>query len=622
MNKGLKILVLLFSSAAVFAQTSDRLQKSQQDSALAATQEQGKALIEQADSVHLADSLEQSRLMQEIEELKASDARKKEALQKRLDSLKLAQEERDQRIKKQVDSLRANTKGVPVIVFRDTLFYIYSKLGPFSPTDRAESIRAKLEKLADTRQFSEEKLIVFPGEESYDIMHGEIIIVSITDRDAFWLDKPRQKVADDYVSIIKESVQKHYKSTSLSRKLMRTGLILLVILVLILAIIYLNKGFSRLVLWLAKKSDKYLKGIKIRNYEFLSAERELQVVKWLLDVLKWALILFLVSISLPLIFSIIPATEGVTKRLIGYIVTPLKNMFFGFIGYIPEIITIIVIIVVARYVVRFLYFLSREIETGKLQFPGFYPDWAMPTYNLLRVFIYAFAFIVIFPYLPGSSSPAFQGVSVFLGLLISLGSSSAISNIIAGLVITYMRAFKIGDRIRIGETTGDVLEKTMLVTRVRTIKNEDIAIPNSAILSGHTINYSSSAKNLGLILNSTVTIGYDVPWKQVHELLINAALKSELIKKEPKPFVLQTSLDDFYVSYQINAYTENPEKMAVIYSELHANIQDAFNEAGVEIMSPHYRAERDGNQMAIPARYLPKDYEAPSFRVKNSPNEK
>lgn len=198
-----------------------------------------------------------------------------------------------------------------------------------------------------------------------------------------------------------------------------------------------------------------------------------------------------------------------------------------------------------------------------------------------------------------------------------MGSSSAISNAVAGLVITYMRPFKVGDRIKIGEVAGDVIEKSLLVTRIRTIKNEDITLPNSTVLSGHTINYTTAAQELGLILHTSVTIGYDVPWKQVHELLLKAALATEGIMKDEKhkPFVLQTSLDDFYVAYQLNAYTNESNRMAAIYSGLHQNIQDQFNEAGVEILSPHYRAARDGNMTTIPANYLPKDYTPPSFSI-------
>ena len=227
-----------------------------------------------------------------------------------------------------------------------------------------------------------------------------------------------------------------------------------------------------------------------------------------------------------------------------------------------------------------------------------------------------FMIVVIFPYLPGSDSPVFQGVSVFLGFLFTFGSAGSLSNIIAGLVLTYMRLFKMGDRVKIGSISGDVIEKNMLVTRVRTTKNEIISIPNATVMNSHTINYSSDAPEKGLIMHSTITIGYDIPWRKMEEVLIKAALKTPLLLEDPAPFVLQTSLDDFYVSYQINAYTREPNKQATIYSNLHANIQDFCNEAGIEIMSPHYRAARDGNQSTIPADQLPKDYKAPSFMFK------
>jgi small-conductance mechanosensitive channel len=180
-----------------------------------------------------------------------------------------------------------------------------------------------------------------------------------------------------------------------------------------------------------------------------------------------------------------------------------------------------------------------------------------------------------------------------------------------------MRLFKLGDRVKIGEVIGDVIEKSLLVTRIRTIKNEIISIPNTTVMSSHTVNYSSDSKEKGLILNTTVTIGYDVPWKNMHQALLDAADRTDLILKEPEPFVLQTSLDDFYVSYQINAFTNEANLQAVIYSQLHANIQDCCNEAGIEILSPHYRAGRDGNHTTIPENYLDKDYVAPSFRIKN-----
>nr|WP_245897217.1 mechanosensitive ion channel domain-containing protein [Hymenobacter nivis] len=192
----------------------------------------------------------------------------------------------------------------------------------------------------------------------------------------------------------------------------------------------------------------------------------------------------------------------------------------------------------------------------------------------------------------GSDSPVFQGVSVLLGFIISFGSTSAIGNVIAGIVITYMRPCRVGDRVKIGAVTGDVLEKTLLVTRLRTIKNEDVTIPNSNILSGHTVNYTAAASHDGLILHTTITIGYNVPWPQVHAHLLAAARATEDVEATPVPFVLQTSLDDFYVAYQLNAYTRLPHRQAGLYSLLYQHIQDEFARVGIKIMSPRCCATR------------------------------
>jgi small-conductance mechanosensitive channel len=246
-------------------------------------------------------------------------------------------------------------------------------------------------------------------------------------------------------------------------------------------------------------------------------------------------------------------------------------------------------------VIRFTRFLFREVERGSITLPGFYAEWADPTFKLVRFALIAFAFVAAFPYLPGSQLPAFRGISVMLGLMLSLGSSSVISHLMAGLVLTYLQGFKIGDRVQIGDAVGDVVEKTLLVTRVRTVKNELIAIPNGLVMAKHIINYSQQARNGGLILHTTLTIGYDTPWRQVHALLKEAALATDGVLADPAPFVLQTALNDFHVSYQLNAHTDRPAEMAATYSRLHQNIQDRFNQAGVEIMSPYYAALRDGN---------------------------
>ncbi|MDP2302572.1 MAG: mechanosensitive ion channel family protein [Ignavibacteria bacterium] len=381
----------------------------------------------------------------------------------------------------------------------------------------------------------------------------------------------------------------------------------------------LLKGINSLTVHMLKRirvwKGSLIRGISIKKVNIVSEERIINSLFVLLKTIRNVINILIVYFYITVVFSLYEFTQNWASTLISYLVDPFISVIKSMVEFLPSLVFIVVIIIVTRYIIKFIRFIFSEIEKGNLEIPRFLPDWSMPTFKIFRFLIIVFAVIIIYPHLPGSSSKAFEGVSVMLGILLSLASASAISNIVSGTVLTYMNAFKLGDRVKIADTVGDIIEKTLLVTRVRTAKNVEITIPNSIILSNHLINFSKSQTENKLILHTTVTIGYDVPWKQVHQLLIDAALNTEGIFKEISPFVLQTSLDDFYVSYELNAYTDSPNRMAFIYSELHENTQDKFNEAGVEIMSPHYGAHRDGNQSAIPSDYLPKDYKVPSFQI-------
>jgi small-conductance mechanosensitive channel len=292
-----------------------------------------------------------------------------------------------------------------------------------------------------------------------------------------------------------------------------------------------------------------------------------------------------------------------------------EQVFSAFIDYMPSLLNIVIIVVVARFILKAVRGLFEQIAANRLTITNFHPDWALPTYSLVRFFVIAIAAVMVFPYLPGSGSAGFKGVATFVALAISFGGAPAIANIIAGIILTYMRPFGLGDRVKIADAVGDIMAKNLLLVRLRTIKNVAISIPNSLVLANHIINYSTNAKDAGVILHTSVTIGYDAPWKTVHELLIRAATRVDGLLAEPPPYVLQTSLDDFYVAYEINAYTRRPNEMAILYSRLHEEIQNSFNEGGVEILSPHYGAMRDGNAMGVPSEYLPKDYKAPGFTI-------
>lgn len=560
------------------------------------------------------DSIKKSQLEEELLSLKTTDNLKKQNLLQQLEDLKNEETNRLALKRKQIELLKGSAKGYPVIgTFSDTLFLLYNRLGSFSAQDRAEAVTNRLRVLEGDYNFEPKSLKIINSETNTDIISGEKIIFSVSENDAIWNDTTPEELAEEYRSRIVANFEKHKEATSLPVLLKEIGLALLVILLFSALIYFAGKFFN----WTASKIEsnekQAIKEIKLKDYTLLDARRQLNALLMVNKVVKWFIILILIYIALPILFGIFPWTKNFAEVLFGYILNPLRKITSGIWNYLPNLITIIVIVIFFRYVMKGIHFLKDEIKNENLKFPGFYPDWANPTFQIVRVLVYAFMIVVIFPYLPGSDSPIFKGVSVFLGFLFTFGSAGSLANVIAGLVLTYMRLFKIGDRVKIGDVFGDVIEKSLLVTRVRTAHNEIISIPNSTVMSSHTINYSSDTVETGLILHTTVTIGYDVPWSEVHNALLEAANRTEKLLKDPKPFVLQTSLEDFYVGYEINGYTKFANQQGSIYSDLHTNIQNCFNEAGIEIMSPHYRAGRDGSQTTIPNNYLPKDYKAPPF---------
>ena len=613
--KGIILMVVLFMvNGTVFAQADSS--DTNKDSLNAAMLKEYNKKINEINQQRLIDSMQQVKLEQELSSLKTTDNLRKEELQKQIQEIKDKEAKRMLQKKARIDSMRLTVKGYPVEgFFEDTLFLIYSRSGGFSAKDRAEAISKRIKNVAKAPGFKADSLQLSEGESMVEIVYGESILMSISDNDAIWNNMSKQELAKKNLQIISQAIQKYKNEISPVTLAKEIALALVVLLVMGVIIYFVIKFFKWGEVKIQQQEGKGIKGLKIRNYTLLDSTKEVSFVLKINTFLKWLVIVLIIYVALPILFGIFPWTENFAHTLFGYILNPVKRIASALWSYMPNLITIIVIVFLFRYVLNFLYYLRIEIEKGKLHLPGFYADWANPTYQIIRVLIIAFMLVVIFPYLPGSDSPIFKGVSVFLGFLFTFGSAGSLSNIISGLVLTYMRLFKIGDRVKIADVTGDVIEKSLLVTRIRTTKNEIISIPNSTIMNSPTINYSSDAADKGLIMYTTVTIGYDVPWRDMHQALIDAALRCDLVLKEPAPFILQTSLDDFYVSYQINLYTREANRQAFIYSELHKHIQDVCNERGIEIMSPHYRSERDGNFSTIPASYLPKDYKAPGFNL-------
>ncbi len=578
--------------------------------------------------VHTEASLQQQKEQQQIDSIIGA------ALQKQLDQTAAGSDERRKledslaglarkdaarkaAQKAALDSLRQKAVAHPVTLEGDTLFQLYTRIGSFTVAERAEAVSRRLQRLYDDPFFSPDSLRLVPNQNSFDLVYrGDNIIMTVTEFDGLWFEKDPQTLAGDYLAVIRKEVAEIRAENSLLNILKRAGYVVLILLGVGLIIHGINRFFRFISGKLATRQERYFKGLQFKSLALFTPDQHYGAFLRILGVLRVLVILIALYLALPLLFGLFPKTKPIADTLLHWILSPVRSVVHGILAFLPNLFTIAIIVIATHYLLKGIKYFTNAIAEGNLQISGFYPDWALPTFNIVRFLVYAFMVVIIFPYLPGSQSPAFQGVSVFLGILLSLGSSSAIANIVAGLVITYMRPFRIGDRVKIGDVAGDVIEKTLLVTRIRNAQNEDITVPNATILSSHTVNYSTHAATDGLILHTTVTIGYDVPWKQVHEALIAAALRTTDVLAEPEPFVFQTGLEDFYVAYELNAYTRKANGLGGIYSELHQHIQDCCNEAGIEIMSPHYGALRDGSASTIPEGYQPPGYEPPPFNVK------
>jgi small-conductance mechanosensitive channel len=515
--------------------------------------------------------------------------------------------------------------GFPVMLDGKTLFFIRRGVSSFSAEERANTITRRIERIAQNDSIPIENLTIeqIPDDNSLYLSIDQEVILTVTERDAKAYRSTPEVLAQQALQKIQVAIAQYRqdrKPEQLLKNIIYTVIATFSFLIISFAVIKIS---GKLFPFIRRLIESLTPGIQIGNIEIVSSSK---ISFFWLRVLRMIrlFILFLLTFNYAtFVLRLFPWTRVFGESILGYFSRSLELVLSSIGKYLPNAFIIAIIIFVTYYLIRLIKPFFTAIERGNLVIPGFYTDWAKPTYNLLLVIIIALAAIVAFPYLPGFDSPAFRGVSVFLGLLLSLGSTSAIANVIGGIILIYTRAFRIGDHIQVGDVIGDLIEKNFLVIRICTPTNKIITIPNSSLLSSNVINFSISSRELNrnLIIQTTITLGYDLPWRKAHKTLIEAALETEHILKEPAPFVLQTSLDNFYISYQLNAYTNQPNLMVIIYSELHQNIQDKCNEAGIEILSPSYTSLRDGNTTTIPENYLPSDYAAPPFRVQSSDNQ-
>jgi small-conductance mechanosensitive channel len=501
----------------------------------------------------------------------------------------------------------ADAQTAAVIIDGESLFQLRG-VTSFPAKKRAEEVRARIIELARDETFTLDDLSISDDQDYSSILVGERIIVRVFDVDAELENLQRPLITQVYLARIKQAIAK-FRTDRSAPVLMQRALYALGATALLLALLW---GVRRMFRWLLKWSEENVQQsveqLASKSHQLIQAGPIWTLISGLFRLLRAAVYLLLAYFYLNSVLGFFPWSRPVAKVLFRLIVDPLASLWLGFLNALPSLAFLVVLWIVIRYLLKLIRAFFRGVGRGRIKLEGFDPDWATPTYKIVRVIVIAFALVIAYPYIPGSDSAAFKGVTVFAGVLLSLGSSSFIANSIAGLSMTYRAAFGEGDRIKVGDVVGTVEEIKLMVTKVRTPKNEQVVIPNSSILNDNVTNYSHMARRGGVILHTVVGIGYDTPWRQVEALLLMATERTEGLLKDPPPFVLQQSLGDFAVNYELNAHCKDEHRMPALYSALHANIQDVFNEHGVQIMSPAYEADPAGPKIVPPEKW----YEAPA----------
>ncbi len=486
-----------------------------------------------------------------------------------------------------IGRIEARINTAPVEIDGNTLFRVRGATSLPAAT-RAANISGRIEAIAADPTIPLTSLRVSEADGLSWIMAGDRPVMTVTEADARLEQLSRQELAIAHLTRLRLTISEYREARKPAavREHLRDTLMAGLLAALAMAVVLvLNFWSGRLISRvLERRAGAVQKSI-------VKAERIHDAVRQVRHFITGALLLIILFQFASFALGRFPGTRYLANHLVSLVVDPLRVIGQGALEQLPNVVFLAVLTVVFRIALRVFRALFEAVERGTLRLPGFEADWAVPTYKIVRFAWIAFGVVVAYPYLPGSRSEAFKGVTIFVGVLFSLGSSSAIANVIAGYLLIYRRAFRIGDRVKIGETIGDVTDSRLQVTRLRSLKNEEVVIPNSTILNSEVTNYTALARTQGLILHTMVGIGYETPWRQVEAMLLLAAERTPGILRTPAPFVLQRALADYSVNYEINVFTDRADLLLELYHELHRRVLDVFNEYGVQIMTPSYMAD-------------------------------
>jgi len=484
---------------------------------------------------------------------------------------------------------------------------IRSATGAQTPAEVAVRGSLRLRKLAENLAVEPEHLEVRedPPYALIGLQHpggGFTPQMAVDDRAALAFGTSRQELAERYRDQMRAAIRQYRSSHTLGAWIRSTALATVVLGVYLLWLRIQTMLQRRLGRWILQGHSPLLAGLRIGNTTVLDRGQERAVLLRLLRLLHWGLLLLASYLLIPLLLGLFPPTQMIAEGLRGHLRGVLIHLFDGAVAAIPNLLTIALILLLTRGLMRACVDWFGAIERGQLQISGFYPEWARPTGRLVAATMMLAGLVVAYPYIPGSGSRAFQGAGLFVGLLAALGSSAVATNVISGVMLIYTRAFQEGDRVEINGVTGVVQDRNLLVTRIQTPRNELVSLPNAMVISTPVLNFSYSGREgpWPVTISTTITIGYDVPWRQVHHLMLEAARAVPGIAEQPAPKVLQTALNDFHISYEIDASLRDVSLYRETLSELLASLQDRFAAAGVEILSPAYQANRESDSSTVP----------------------
>ena len=477
--------------------------------------------------------------------------------------------------------------GATLHVANRKVFTFRATVAGSSPAERLSTAQARLEQLPTRGPLDpvEVRPVQLGSERGTAVLVGSRLLLTVAEADVdLQAGETTDAVARQAAQVLTEALGAEREQRSV-RLLVRSLIRSLVATVIAAAVVLLFVRARRAAhLGVARISQH--QGLRLWGVDFGPIIRS--TLRALVFLLFWAVVLSVVEIWLAYVLSLFPLTRPWSDALLGSVLGLFSSLGRTIVGGIPDLLTALVILLIGRAVARFVSNVVQRVQEGIATLPGIYPETASATRRLLVGAVWLITIAAAYPYLPGSGSEAFKALTLVVGLGLSLGSTGIVAQAMSGLVLIYSRALSRGDCVRIADIEGVVTEVHLLSTRLLTIQGEEVTIPNTVVVNGAVKNFGRASKGRGALVSARVSIGYDAPWRKVHALLLDAARETPGLRAEPPPYVLQRALDDFYVQYEIIAAVENPVDRPLVASALHARIQDGFNAAGLQIMSPHF----------------------------------